>query len=301
VKRSVLILGASGMLGHTLMRELDRSEDQEVFGTVRSVHQNVDKFPNHMTERIFSGIDATNMNAVIDLLAHLKPEVVVNCIGVIKQDPAISDAVNTIALNALFPHLLDRECARIGTRLIHISTDCVFSGKTGGYIETDNPDPTDFYGRSKLLGEVTSPSSLTLRTSIIGHELGSTRSLLDWFLNQSGAVKGFTRAIYSGITTTEFADLLTSVIFRRTDLVGLLHVASTPISKYELLSVIANEYKWTGQLVAFDEYVCDRSLSADALFATTGYRPPSWRQMIVEMHQSTTEGFNTREGAHDWT
>jgi dTDP-4-dehydrorhamnose reductase len=292
----VLILGATGMLGHTLMRELDGSEAHEVFGTARQVDLIRESFPSHLMDHVFTGIDARDVGAVTELLKRLEPSIVVNCIGVIKQDPAVTDAVNTITLNALLPHLLVRECAGIGARLIHISTDCVFSGHGGGYVETDNPDPVDFYGRSKLLGEVTAPPALTLRTSTIGHELESARQLVDWFLSQSGAVNGFTGAIYSGLTTTELARLLTSVIFPRNDLVGLLHVASTPISKYELLSIIADEYKWTGEIVPFDEYVCDRSLSAEVLFSKTGYRPPPWRQMIEEMHHSVTGWRQINEG-----
>jgi dTDP-4-dehydrorhamnose reductase len=288
MKPRVLILGVTGMLGHALMRELAKSKTQEVFGTTRRVDLRSESFPSHTVGHVFSGIDARNMGAVAELLAHLEPDIVVNCIGVIKQDPAINDAVNTITLNALLPHLLARECAGVGARLIHISTDCVFSGSDGGYVETDNPDPADFYGRSKLLGEVTMPPSLTLRTSIIGHELSSTKSLVDWFLSQSGAVNGFTGAIYSGLTTVEFARLLTSIIFPQNDLIGLLHVASTPISKFELLSIIADEYNWIGEIVPFDDYICDRSLSAERLFAKTGYRPPSWHTMIMEMHHAAT-------------
>lgn len=298
--RRVLILGATGMLGHALMRELDGSEGQEVFGSARRIDLISENVPSHLMDHIFSGIDARDFRTIAELLDRLQPEIVVNCIGVIKQDPAITDAVNTISLNALLPHLLARACVESGARLIHVSTDCVFSGNRGGYIETDNPDPIDFYGRSKLLGEVSTPPSLTLRTSIIGHELGGTRSLVDWFLTQTGSVNGYTGAIYSGITTTEFARLLTSTIFPRDDLVGLLHVASVPISKCELLSIIADEYEWPGTIMPFDGYQCDRSLSAEQLYVATGYRPPSWPQMIKEMHHSANRWHQSREGiTHD--
>jgi dTDP-4-dehydrorhamnose reductase len=225
------------------------------------------------------------MDSVRRLLKDLQPDVVINCIGVIKQKPEIEDAIGTITLNSLFPHLLADECAGRDIRLIHVGTDGVFSGNRGRYSEADNPDPADLYGRSKLAGEVTSPPALTLRTAVIGHELGSNRSLVDWFLSRSGTVNGYRRAIFSGITATEFAHLLHSVILPRTDLTGLLHVASTPISKYELLHLVGREYGWRGQLTPFDSFTCDRSLSADALFSLTGYRPPTWPEMIAEMHR----------------
>jgi dTDP-4-dehydrorhamnose reductase len=227
-----------------------------------------------------------DLDTVRHLLRDIRPSVVVNCIGVIKQDPAIGNAVCTIKVNSLFPHLLARECERVDARLIHVSTDCVFSGKRGNYVESDIPDPSDVYGRSKLLGEVATAPSLTLRTSVIGHELGTARSLVDWFLSQSGVVKGFTRAIYSGITTIEFGRLLATVVFPRKDIFGLFHVASTPISKFELLSMIAAAYGWTGELIRDPEVAYDRSLSPEAFCSLTSYRPPSWPEMIGEMHRS---------------
>ena len=153
-------------------------------------------------------------------------------------------------------------------------------------MESNNPDPVDLYGRSKLLGEVSRAPALTLRTSFIGHEVGSSISLVDWFLSQSGVVNGFTRAIYSGLTATEFSRLLASVVFPRDDLTGLYHVASTPISKYDLLSSIADEYGWSGKLVPFSDFECDRSLLADAFFSATGYRPPEWPEMISQMNST---------------
>jgi dTDP-4-dehydrorhamnose reductase len=282
----LLVLGTTGMLGHTLMRELGGVEDLEVCGSARDVGPLRGAFSDRLLEQVVPGVDASDMDCVRRLLKDVQPDVVVNCVGLVKQSPRVDDAVDTITLNALLPRLLARECADSGIRLIHVSTDCVFSGDRGNYVETDIPDPRDLYGRSKLLGEVTAAPALTVRTSIIGHELQSRRSLVDWFLSQTGEVKGYTRATYSGVTTAEFARLLRSVVLPRPDLTGLLHVASAPISKYELLRLIAREYGWAGRLVAFDGFVCDRSLSADALFRRTGYRPPPWPEMIAEMRRS---------------
>jgi dTDP-4-dehydrorhamnose reductase len=257
-----------------------------VHGSARDIEVLRGAFSDRLLARVTPNIDARDMDSVRRLLEAVQPDVLINCVGVIKQNPGVIDPVSTIAVNALVPHLLAEECAGKGIRLIHVSTDCVFSGNRGNYVETDYPDPVDLYGRSKLLGELVTPPALTLRTSVIGHELRSNRSLVDWFLSQSGTVNGYTRAIFSGITATEFAHLLASVILPRTDLTGLLHVASTPISKYELLRLVAQEYRWTGQLIPFDDFRCNRSLSADAVFTLAGYRPPPWTEMIAEMRRS---------------
>ena len=284
----VLILGATGMLGHTLMREFDAAKSFVVYGTARRIAPPANNFPEHLLARVFTDVDARNFEEIREIIKRLTPEIVVNCIGVIKQDPAVEDHANTIALNSLLPHLLAEECQRRNARLIHISTDCVFSGKSGNYRETDTPDPIDLYGRSKLLGEVAGPRALTLRTSMIGHELRGHRSLVDWFLAQTGAVNGYTRAIYSGVTTVELARVLISVILPRDTMSGLFHLAAEPISKYQLLSTIAQEYRWSGKVVPFGGFVCDRSLSAESFFVETGYRPPSWPEMVANMHRSAT-------------
>jgi dTDP-4-dehydrorhamnose reductase len=283
----VLVLGVTGMLGHTLLREFDGDPDVEVHGTARA-REVTGLLPADLAVRVRTGVDARDVDGIRRLLHDVRPDAVVNCVGVVKQRPEVQDAVGTVSLNALFPHLLSRECAAVGARLIHVSTDCVFSGDRGAYVETDLPDPPDLYGRSKLLGEATEGGALTLRTSIIGHELASNRSLVDWFLTRSGVVSGYTKAIYSGVTTLEFARLLRTVILPRTDVAGLYHVAAAPIPKYDLLRLVAAEYGWTGEIVPYDGFVCDRSLSAEALAAVTGYRPPSWPEMIAQLRAART-------------
>jgi dTDP-4-dehydrorhamnose reductase len=268
------------------MGEFSRNRSFDVRGSARSTKSVEKIFSPELLSHVIPGIDGTDMGLVGALLGRVEPDIVVNCIGVIKQDPSVEDTTHTMALNAEFPHLLAGVCAARGIRLIHVSTDCVFSGKQGRYIESNSPDPVDLYGRSKLLGEVTEPPALTLRTSFIGHELESSRSLVDWFLSQTDVVNGFTRAIYSGLTAMELSHMLTSVVFPREDLTGLYHVASNPISKYELLSEIANEYGWSGKIVPSSDFECDRSLSADSFFLATGYRPPEWPEMIKEMHRT---------------
>ncbi|MFI9640573.1 dTDP-4-dehydrorhamnose reductase family protein [Micromonospora sp. NPDC051925] len=284
--RRVLVVGVTGMLGHAVLRELGDDPDLDVHGLARNIDDRAEWFPPHLLARIVPAVDVTRFGRVRQLVDELRPDVVVNCVGVIKQRPDVQDAVPTVTLNALFPHLLADACAQLGSRLVHVSTDCVFSGRRGGYLEDDLPDPPDLYGRSKLLGEATGVSALTLRTSIVGHELTTNRSLVDWFLSQRGQVRGFTRAIYSGVTTVEFARLLRTVILPREELCGLYHVAAAPISKYDLLRLVAEVYGWSGDLVPDDEFTCDRSMRADALARATGYRPPSWPDMIGAMHDA---------------
>jgi dTDP-4-dehydrorhamnose reductase len=282
----VLVLGVTGMLGHGLMSQLGAMGPFELHGSARRMGLLPEYLTTDLLERVIVGVDASDLDSVRRAIGEARPDIVVNCIGVIKQDPAIEDAVNTITVNSLFPHLLARECALQNARLIHISTDCVFSGRRGHYAESDLPDPIDLYGRSKLLGEVAVVPHLTLRTSIIGHELGTTRSLVDWFLSQSGVVKGFAKSMYSGLTTTELARVLATVIFPRSDMAGLFHVASSPISKFELLGLVAAEYGWEGEMVRDSAIVVDRTLSAVRFIGLTGYRAPSWPAMIAEMHRS---------------
>ncbi|MEV0806082.1 SDR family oxidoreductase [Micromonospora sp. NPDC050200] len=285
----VLILGASGMLGHTLLRELGRAEELDVHGCARNVHAVRATLPAHLSRQVVPVGDVTELGTLRGVLSALHPDVVVNCVGVIKQRPEVDDAAQTIAVNALFPHVLAEECGAIGARVIQVSTDCVFSGRRGGYREADPPDPGDLYGRAKLLGETTRGNALTLRTSIVGHEIGSARSLVDWFLSQTGRVTGYRRAIYSGITTTEFAAMLRTVVLPRPGLAGLYHVASTPISKYELLGIVADVYGWAGRVEPSDEYRCDRSLRAEKFHAETGYEPPQWPEMVGDLHRAAAE------------
>jgi dTDP-4-dehydrorhamnose reductase len=281
----VLILGVTGMLGHTLLRELAERPELIVRGTARDAASVARHFPGALADTVVAGVEATDFEGVRGQIRRFAPDVVINCIGVIKQDPRVQDPVATITVNSLFPHRLSRECAEAGARLIHVSTDCVFSGENGRYTEASAADPGDLYGRSKLLGEVTAPA-LVLRTSIIGHELTGHRSLVDWFLASAGTVRGFTRAIYSGITTFEFARLLAEVVIPRPELTGLVHVAADPITKHDLLCLIAEEYDWPGEIVPDDQFSCDRSMTAARLLGLTGYRPPDWPTMVLEMRES---------------
>ena len=150
--------------------------------------------------------------------------------------------MQAIPINSLLPHRLARLCELSGARLVHISTDCIFAGDKGGYLETDPSDAIDLYGRSKFLGEVSYRNSVTLRTSIIGHELQSSHGLINWFLAQDKQCKGFSQAIFSGLPTVVLAGIIRDVVIPNEDLFGVYHVASQPISKYNLLKLVADVY-----------------------------------------------------------
>jgi dTDP-4-dehydrorhamnose reductase len=209
----------------------------------------------------------------------------VNCIGIVKQRSAGSQAIPSIEVNALFPHRLALLCRGHGTRLIHISTDCVFSGRRGNYNEGNLPDATDIYGRSKLLGEVTEGNALTLRTSMIGRELTRKASLLEWFLSQAGQIKGYRRAIFSGFTTSELARIIERLIAQFPEAAGLYHVSSEPISKYDLLCLVRDRMRPGVHITPDDELQCDRSLDSTRFQTRFGYKPPKWETMIDELAQ----------------
>jgi dTDP-4-dehydrorhamnose reductase len=278
----VLILGGAGMLGHQLWRQLHR--EHEVWVTLRQPFEKYQKHALFEAERTCSGIDATNDEALARVFERVQPEAVINCVGIVKQLRAASDPLLSIAINALLPHRLARLCKASGARLIHISTDCVFSGRKGNYTEGDPSDAEDLYGRSKFLGEVQDGNCVTLRTSIIGRELESKSGLIEWFLDQRGrTIKGFRRAVYSGFTTHELGRIIESILTRHVTLNGLWQVSADPITKYDLLQLARASFQWSGQIVPDDDFVCDRSLDSTRFRTATGYRPPHWMDMLDEL------------------
>ena len=282
----LLILGGSGMLGHQLWRGLHAQHDTWV--TLRrpvadfAVHNLVDE------AKAIQFDDITDDTALERALGQAKPEAVINCVGLIKQRDEASDEALTLRVNAEFPHRLAKRCGEAGARLIHFSTDCIFAGTKGNYTESDPSDAADLYGQSKHQGEVADAHSVTLRTSVIGHELGTNLALLDWFLSQRGqAISGFTKAIYSGFTTLEMARLVDRILTQHPALSGVWHVASESISKFALLQLCREKLGWEGVIEPNDEFVCDRSLNADRFNQATGYTPPSWEAMISELAQQS--------------
>jgi len=231
----------------------------------------------------YAGIDIRLIDGVRDVLDDFRPDAVVNAVGLVKQRPDADNAIDSIEINALFPHRLAALCAEFDVRLLHMSTDCVFSGRVGNYREDDTPDALDLYGRSKLLGELSKPHCLTLRTSIIGRELSRYSGLLEWFLAQKGSVKGFRQAIFSGFTTIELARIIERLLADYPRAAGLYHVSSEPIAKYDLLALLRKALGIAIDIVPDDGLRIDRSLDSSRFRSEFDYRPPTWEQMADEL------------------
>jgi dTDP-4-dehydrorhamnose reductase len=271
------------MLGHVMLRVMAETAEHDVSATARSAAVKR-YFEPALAERIVTGVDVENFDALASVFAEVRPEMVINCIGVIKQLSDANEPLRALPINSLLPHRLARLCALGGARLVHVSTDCVFSGANGGYRESDPSDAEDLYGKSKFLGEVAYSNTITLRTSIIGHELQSAHGLIDWFLAQSGECSGYRRAIFSGVPTVILARIVRDVVIPLPELSGVYHVAACPISKYELLRLVASVYDKKINIVPQDSVMIDRSLNAERFFAATGYAPPEWPELIRTMH-----------------
>jgi dTDP-4-dehydrorhamnose reductase len=283
----VLILGGSGMLGHKIWQRFSPRFDSYV--TFRGPSLDYRRFGIFDESRAISNVCAEDFESIRRAFATAVPSVVVNCVGIVKQDASAQDPIAAISVNSLFPHRLAKLCRESGVRLIHLSTDCVFSGNKGNYSEVDPPDATDLYGRSKLLGEVEQEGALTIRTSMIGRELQGSHGLLEWFLSQTGRrVRGFKRAIFSGFTTLALAEVIANLIVEHPDLGGRWHVAAEPISKFDLLTLVKQTYGLAIDIEPDESFVCDRSLDGSRFREATGIRAASWPEMIERMRDDPT-------------
>ncbi|MFC6283192.1 MULTISPECIES: dTDP-4-dehydrorhamnose reductase family protein [Polaromonas] len=280
----VMVLGVTGMLGSAMFRVLSEHADLAVYGTARSDSAR-QHFSENLSTQIIVGTDVESSDSLVSTFATVRPDVVVNCVGLVKQLAKANDPLQVIPINTLLPHRLAVLCQATGARLVHISTDCVFSGAKGNYVETDFPDARDLYGRSKLLGEVDYPNAITLRTSIIGHELTGNRSLVNWFLAQQQAVNGFTRVIFSGLPTVELATVVRDVVLPIKGLRGLYHVSAKPINKFDLLQMLSKTYGKNIKINPSEEPAIDRSLNSDRFREATGYTPPDWPALVQRMFE----------------
>ena len=284
--KRILILGGTGMLGHVLLRHLSTYSEYEVYGTTRNLSGLSRSFPTEMIARFRPDtVDADNFDSVIRALASIQPNIVINCVGLIKQLPIASDPLSAITVNAQLPHRISLISRTAGARMIHISTDCVFNGVKGNYSENDPSSAEDLYGQTKYLGEVSYPHCVTLRTSIIGHELKGGYGLIEWFLAQEGTARGFTKALYTGFPTIELARVISNYILPNEKLTGLYHVSSDPISKYELLKMVAERYDKRITIEPYDDFVLDRSLDSSRFRSLTGYVPPTWAELVDIMYR----------------
>ncbi len=277
------------MLGHQLVQQW--RDKFKVFATVRSDFSKYLKIGLFENNEVISPVEVEDIESVREAIKFSQPDVIVNCVGIIKQLPTSKNVIKTLTVNSIFPHRLAEIAQEAGdssssggARLITISTDCVFNGKKGNYTEEDVSDAEDVYGKSKNLGEIISENCLTIRTSIIGRELETAHSLVEWFLsNRGGKVRGFTNAVYSGFPTIVLAEIIADLIVNHKDLNGLYHVSSEPIDKYRLLCLVRDAYNLDVEIEPFDDFKIDRSLNSDKFRAATGFVPDTWEEMIKKM------------------
>ena len=280
----LLIIGVNGMLGNCLFKYFVERTNIRTYGLLRNKKKAPNSYKYFKSERIMEK-DFLDINNLDKILNDLKPNIIFNCTGIVKQNPLSKDLESSIKVNSLFPHLLNKLTLKFKARLIHFSTDCVFSGLKGNYLENDFADANDIYGRSKFLGEISSEGNITIRTSFIGKELGTNRALLNWFLSQKEKIKGYRNAIYSGLTTLEIAKVLDKYVIPNPDLQGLYHLSADNIDKYSLLSLLNEVYKKHLFIEEDLNIRIDRSLNSYKFRNETGYKPLQWEKAIEEMRE----------------
>jgi dTDP-4-dehydrorhamnose reductase len=286
----IIVLGATGMLGYEFFRMCVK-RDMDVHAIVRNKEKLVDKFAKYVN-RIHTIDDVKNIGALEKIITDVQPDYVINCVGIVKQSHLAEDYYESVSVNALLPHQLEKLGEKYNFCFLHVSTDCVFDGKKGHYKETDLPNAYDLYGKSKHLGEVGYGKGITIRTSIIGHEISEhTHGLVEWFMAQQGKVKGFTKAIFSGVTTLELSHIILDVIIPGKLPPGIYQIASDPISKYDLIKLISKKYNKQIDIEPSEDLVIDRSLDGSNFEKLTGYKVPSWEKQIEAMQEDFNEGF----------
>ena len=275
----ILILGVNGMLGHKFLYHLAQNDQFEVIGTIRRKKYNFPSVFKDLNFNLITQLDCKDLKNIKQLVSEA--DVVLNSIAMIKQKTSVSPE-EFLEVNGIFPHKLAQICWFSETRLIHISTDCVFSGKRGWYSEEDVPDPIDVYGVSKAVGEIRYGKNLTLRTSIIGTELETSYGLLEWFRQtEDESVSGFKKALWSGFTTDWLAELITRVILELPNLRGLYNIGTKkPIDKYSLLHLINDRFNLNKKISEDTSFVIDRSLNSELFFKITKFPRPTISQQV---------------------
>ena len=282
----IVILGSNGLLGNTITKYFFEKADHQTIAVLR----------NYSKIKLFNEKYHQNFLVIENILDYIetkkkleiiRPDILINCIGITNKEKINKpyQIEKFININSLFPHRIQRICCELGTRLIHLSTDCIFSGSKGFYSENDNPDPTDIYGRSKLLGELDYENTLTIRKSVIGHELVSRKGLLEWFLHQNISVEGYKDVIFSGLTVLELAKLIDKYILPRSDLKGILNISGESISKFDLLKIISDVYHKSIEIIPNESIKINRTLNSSKFYKLTGYKPNSWPVLIKSMYE----------------
>ena len=282
----ILILGSNGLVGNTITRYFFEKENYQTIAILRD-YSKLKLFQKKFHQKFLVIENILDYEKTKKIIKSVKPDILINCLGITNKEITITpkQIEKFIVINSLFPHWLQRLCSNIDARLIHFSTDCIFSGNKGFYSEKDIPDPPDIYGRSKLLGELNFENTLTIRKSVIGHELASKKGLLEWFLAQNNYVQGYKNVIFSGITVLELARLIDTYIIPRSDLKGILNISGQSISKFDLLKILANVYNKSIEIIPNESMNINRTLNGSQFNKLTGYRISPWSSLIKSMYE----------------
>ena len=282
----ILILGSNGLVGNTISRYFFEKENYQTIAILRD-YSKLKLFHKKFHQKFLVIENILDYEKTKKIIKSVKPDILINCLGITNKEITNNpkQIEKFIIINSLFPHWLQRLCSNIDARLIHFSTDCIFSGKKGFYSEKDIPDPPDIYGRSKLLGELNYENTLTIRKSVIGHELASKNGLLEWFLAQNNCVQGYKNVIFSGITVLELARLIDTYIIPRSDLKGILNISGQSISKFDLLKILANVYNKSIEIIPNESMNINRTLNGSQFNKLTGYRISPWSSLIKSMYE----------------
>lgn len=282
---NVLIFGINGMIGSAFFKDMSQFKDINVSGTVRVSDKKL-FFDDHLRKNISVIKDLMDDKELEKIFQKIKPNFVINCTGIIKQNKYIDFPLIVVPINSLLPHKLTKYCKNYNAKLIQMSTDCVFNGSQGKYNEDDTPDALDLYGQSKIIGEVKDNKNvLTIRTSVIGHEFLRKKSFLDWVVNSNDKINGYTKALYSGLTVKELVEVTLNHIFTN-DLHGLYHISSNYISKFKLIKIICDVYNINIKVISNEDFIIDRTLDSKKFTSRTGYMAPDWKEMIQKYYQS---------------
>jgi dTDP-4-dehydrorhamnose reductase len=277
----ILILGGDGQIGHQLFKHFRGRHETKA--TLRGDLTEYEKFGMFTSRNVYPRVDVRVAESLMAVAEDFQPEAVINAVGITNKRPEATDHIACIEINALLPHRLASFCKTIGARLVHLSTDCVFSGHKGNYGDDESSDADDLYGRSKALGEVREGHCITLRTSHIGRELSRKTGLLEWFLAQHGQIRGFKRAIFSGLTTLELSRVVEHILLNYPQASGLYNVSSEPISKFSLLMLLKEKMGLPIEIIPDETFHCDRSLDSTKFRREFNYTPPSWEEMADEL------------------
>ena len=279
----VLILGASGLIGHKLLQKL--SNDFEVVASLHKMKAHYNNLSLFKGKNIIEGIDARNFTLIKDLLNDFQPDIILNCIGITKRKENISDLMFSIELNSLLPHKLAAWARENNKKVIHFSTDCVFDGKHGNYNEESLTTAIDNYGKTKSLGEIIDNHNLTIRSSFIGQELFGKTELLDWFLlNEGKKIKGYTKTLYSGVSTIFMSKIVKKIILSYPKLSGLFQLAPNfPISKYDLLCIARDVYNIDIEIIPDHNIIHKPTLNGSKLRKMIDINVPNWSDMMKEL------------------